>query len=205
MNKTSIPIFLSVGVLILLGANFAGDYNGSQDLDYCHETKACVDWLNKNYVSEVSYDKDRRADNQTFSVVISELYVKNADQDNKIAVVEAKSFKPVTAPVSPPVVTPSASLSLIVRTSDASGFKYEYGRGEIVYISGSSKDPISNIRFQIISDSTNQVLNDNTFNTDSTGRFTKVFITDDKTVIGVYTAKFTWNISETDFIKFKIT
>jgi len=154
--------------------------------------KAFWKFINENYVSENQLSNF----NQT-------MISKNQDQDNKIAVVEARTTNIKTTPTDTPKDQPSDSLKLQTTSADPSDFKFKFVRGDIVYITGKGT-PSTNIRFQIIWDDNNEIILETSLNTGTDGTFTKVFITDDRTQVGVYTAKFTWKLSVDDFIKFEI-
>jgi len=202
MEKLHITIFLLLGVATFIGAmGLIGAQNNSDKIDNIEIPEEGFDWktdtefwkfINDNYISENELSNF----NQT---IIS----KNQDQDNKIAVVEARTTDIKTTQTETPIDTPSNSLNLQTTSSDPSDFKFKFTRGDIVYITGKG-DPSTHLKFQIIWDDNDEIILETSLNTGTDGTFTKVFITDDKTQTGIYTAKFTWKLNIDDFIKFEI-
>ena len=186
---------------IALGINFADD-NGFQKNSITAVASNLNNHLTEHGETMISQElqllEDLDADVLTIKTRI-------ADIDKKMAVVEAKTDQPKTISTSPPpaIIQPSKKLSLAVGGNDPGVFKIAFNRGEIVYISGQAENAINNVKYEIISPASRSLFS-KTFNTGSDGTFTQAFITDDKTVTGTYTAKFTWALGQTDFVKFSI-
>jgi len=183
---------------IALGINYADD-NGFQK-----NSITAVESNLANHLSDHKENLNAKAI-ESLEKTVTTIESKISGIDRKMAVVEAKTDQPKTISTAPPPkkIEPSQTLNLAVGGNDPGIFKIAFDRGEIVYITGKPDDPISNMKFEIINPAS-RALFAKTFNTGSDGTFTQAFITDDKTVTGVYTAKFTWALGQTDFIKFSI-
>ena len=200
MEAKTFILYFSITILAFaIGMNYAVDFGNKDNRITANESNI------NNHLAGHDDTKLTDAISELNSSVLA-LNTKNSEQDGKIAVLEAKTSQPKTTPVAPPKPkeVPSESLHLVLSSSDPSDIKFTFSRGDIVYIKGKSDESINSMVFEIISEGTNQVLSRNTFNTGSDGTFTKVYITDDQTLIGTYTAKFTWSFSQSDFIKFEI-
>jgi len=145
----------------------------------CHKDESCVKWLNANYAFKgvaAKNDKDLDLLTKEISSIRTEM-----------ATLSAQLAKQKNTPVNTqPTSCLTSTMNLSTSSSDPSDIKSNFLRGDIIYITGETADASSN-KIKIINKSTNQVIEESTFNASSSGVFTRAHITDNDSDKGRYT------------------
>jgi len=145
----------------------------------CHKDSSCVKWLNENYAFKgiaAKNDKDLDLIAKEISSIRTEM-----------ATLSAQLAKQKNTPVNTQSTSClTSTMNLSTSSSDPSDIKSNFLRGDIIYITGETADASSN-KIKIINKSTNQVIEESTFNASSSGVFTRAHITDNDSDKGRYT------------------
>lgn len=145
----------------------------------CHKDTSCVSWLNGNYAfKSVATQNDKDLD-----LITKEI----SSMRTEIATLSAQLAKQKNTPINIQSTScVSSTMDLSTSSSDPSDIKSTFTRGDIVYITGET-DPASSNKIKIINKSTNQVIEESTFNASTSGVFTRAHITESGSDKGNYT------------------
>jgi len=189
-------IVLTAGIGVFMIINDSGSITQSDVVDIvqdnapvipdytpllCHKDTSCVEWLNKNYAFKGDVP-DNNKELEDITREISSIRI-------EMASVSAQLAKQKNTPIpTQSTACLSTTMELNTSSSDPSDIRSTFTRGDIIYITGET-EPSSSNKIKIINKSTDQVIEESSFNASSKGIFTRAHISDTESDKGEYTVQ----------------
>lgn len=147
-----------------------------------------IEWLNKNYISE----NEQNITGNSTAKSIEKLTLQQEQFSKQMALIDAKIANIRHSPTAQNTIATCQSNDFALRTATPNQtFTNTFERGEIVYITGeSARSTNLNIKIVFMDKQDSTVQQDN-FNSSTTGVFTRAWITDNNTPLGDYRVELT--------------